>query len=167
MESSILNKFLLALSKTKDALLEDLENEYISIRKIAEGAAEDNHGSASEGLVAVETVINAVFERIGFDVSNYKETKELVNAVEAVRGFVTGKAENAAGTAGAILSDFFLYGDLRDLGIQFARKLRGRPADTTLAVMAGIGVVTEISGLGKWAPSVLKQLRRAEDSFPA
>jgi len=84
-----------------------------------------------------------------------------VNAAEAVRGFVTGEAENAAGTAGAILSDLFLYGDLRDLGIQFARKLRGLPADTTLAVMAGIGVVTEISGLGKWAPSVLKQLRRA------
>ena len=99
MESSILNKFLLALSKTKDALLEDLENEYISIRKIAEGAAEDNPGSASEGLVAVETVINAVFERIGFDVSNYKETKELVNAVEAVFKLADGIADDVKAIA--------------------------------------------------------------------
>ena len=99
MESSILNKFLLALSKTKDALLEDLENEYISIRKIAEGAAGDNSGSATEGLVAVETVINAVFERIGFDVSNYKETKELVNAVEAVFKLADGIADDVRAIA--------------------------------------------------------------------
>ena len=83
------------------------------------------------------------------------------NAAETVRGFITGEAESAAGTAGAILSDLFLYGDLRDLGIQFTRKLRGQPVDAPLAVMAGIGVATELSGLGKWGPAVLKQLRRA------
>lgn len=93
MEPSFLNKFLIALAKTKDALLEDLENEYISIRKIAESAAE-GCDSASEGLVAVETVINAVFERIGFDVSNYKETKELVDAVEAVFKLTDGIADD-------------------------------------------------------------------------
>lgn len=83
------------------------------------------------------------------------------SAAETVRGFVTGESETAAGTAGAILSDLFIYGDLRDLGIQFTRKLRGQPVDTPLAVLAGVGVATELSGLGKWGPSVLKQLRRA------
>lgn len=83
------------------------------------------------------------------------------NAAEAVKGFVTGRAESAAGTAGAVLSDLFLYGDLRDLGIQSVRKFRGLPVDTFLTVISGIGVATEISGLGKWAPPVLKQLRRA------
>jgi len=98
MESSILNKFLLALAKTKDALLEDLENEYISIRKIAEDSA-DNSATASDGIVAVETVINAIFERIGFDVSNYKETKELVEAVEAVFKLADGIADDVKAIA--------------------------------------------------------------------
>lgn len=98
METSILNKFLMALAKTKDALLDDLENEYISIRKIAEDESND-YDSASDCLVAAETVINAVFERIGFDITNYKSTQSLVDAVEGVFNITDGIADDVKAIA--------------------------------------------------------------------
>ena len=82
------------------------------------------------------------------------------NARDAVKGFVTGEGRNSASIAGAVASDLFVYGDLRDLGIQGYRKLRGLPVDVVLTTVAGIGVLAELSGLTGTAPALLKNLYR-------
>ena len=82
------------------------------------------------------------------------------NARDAVKGFVTGEGRNSAAIAGAVTSDLFVYGDLRDLGIQGYRKLKGLPVDAVLATVSGIGVLAELSGLTGAAPALLKNLYR-------
>ena len=131
--------------------------------EIAALMAEGSFGEAEDLCCAVigMKLPNAGAANVKLRECRREKSRWGANAAEAVSGFITGESESAAGTAGAILSDLFLYGDLRDLGIQFTRKLRGLPVDTVLAVMAGIGAATEIAGLGKSAPAALKQLRRA------
>ena len=82
------------------------------------------------------------------------------NARDVVKGFVTGEKRNSAAIAGAVASDLFGYGDLRDLGIQGYRKIRGLPVDAVLATVSGIGVLAELSGLTGAAPALLKNLYR-------
>ena len=131
--------------------------------EITAAMAEGAFGEAEELCCAVSgmRLPNAGAANLKLRECRRERSRWGTNAAEAVRGFVTGRAESAAGMAGAMLSDLFLYGDLRDLGVQTARKIRGLPADTALAVMSGIGVVTEVSGLVRLAPAVLKHLRRA------
>ena len=83
------------------------------------------------------------------------------NAMEAVKGFLTGKGNDSASLAGAVASDLTVYGDLRDLGIQGYRKLRGLPVDTFLVTLSSIGLAAELTGLTGIAPSLVKQLHRA------
>lgn len=85
-----------------------------------------------------------------------------INAIEAVRGFITGEGKNVSSVAGAVISDFFLYGDLRDLGIQGFNFILGKPVDKVMVSIAGAGVVTELLVFpGAALPSGVKQLYRA------
>ena len=83
------------------------------------------------------------------------------NAAETVRGFISGKGYSGAALAGAAASDLFLYGDLRDLGIQAYRKIRGLPVDSVTVLLSGIGAAAELAGSVKIPALLVKQLYRA------
>ena len=76
---NITDKIVLLLSKTKDALLQDLEKEFSSVREALEKAAKDSSSSPSgfkDALVSIDKiggdykkVVDAVFARVGLDLS--------------------------------------------------------------------------------------------------
>jgi hypothetical protein len=61
-------------------------------------------------------------------------------AGDVVAGAVTGRADNPSQMAGAITSDFFVLGDLRDIGVQGARWVNGEPVDVFVLTLSGVGV---------------------------
>lgn len=83
------------------------------------------------------------------------------NAAEAVKGFVSGRGHSGAALAGAAASDLFLYGDLRDLGIQAYRRIRNLPVDSVTVLLSGIGAAAELAGSVKIPALLVKQLYRA------
>ena len=82
-------------------------------------------------------------------------------ALDTARGFLTGEGENSAAIAGAILSDLWLYGDLRDLGIQAYNKIKGRPVDRVMVAIAGVGAFSELLGFAGSIPAMVKYFYRA------
>lgn len=85
MEATILSKVLLVLSNTKYALLQDLEREFVSIRGQAEKAGSD--------FEAAEVFVEAVFARIGFDISHIEETRELKDLLKGLFKLMDGLDE--------------------------------------------------------------------------
>ena len=83
------------------------------------------------------------------------------SALDTARGFLTGEGENSAAIAGAILSDLWLYGDLRDLGIQAYNKIKGRPVDRVMVAIAGVGAFSELLGFAGSIPAMVKYFYRA------
>ncbi|WP_320056543.1 hypothetical protein [Desulfuromonas thiophila] len=75
-------------------------------------------------------------------------------------GFVTGNGGSTEALAGAISSDMFIWGDLRDLAEQGCLKISGDDADPVVAALAGIGLLTEAVDAADWAPAVLKAFRK-------
>lgn len=82
-------------------------------------------------------------------------------ALDALKGFATGHGDNSAALAGAAASDLFIYGDVRDLGIQFYRKLRGLPVDSVIVALFSVGLAVELTGFVDSVPALMKMLHRA------
>lgn len=73
----------------------------------------------------------------------------------AGQGFLTGQGESVAHIGGAITSDFFLYGDLRDFGKESYHYVNGQEVDEFLFVLSGIGLALAVgtySTVGGAAP---------------
>jgi hypothetical protein len=88
---------------------------------------------------------------------------------KALEGIVQGKSDETIGQVSAGISDFFLFGDIRDLTIEGYHHLTGQKVDKVLVGLSTIGVVatgaTVLSG-GSSAPvkggvSVLKFVKKA------
>lgn len=60
---------------------------------------------------------------------------------KALEGVILGKSDETIGQVSAGLSDFFLFGDLRDLTIEGWHHLTGKEVDTVLVGLSTIGVV--------------------------
>ncbi len=58
-----------------------------------------------------------------------------------IKGIWTGKSDETAGMISAGVSDFFLFGDLRDLTIEGYHHLKGEEVDKVLVALSSIGVV--------------------------
>lgn len=71
-------------------------------------------------------------------------------ARSGAQGFITGDVEDAASLAGSTLSDFTLYGDLRDFGRQAGNYAMGREVDEFVLglSMVGLGVTAATVGSG-------------------
>ncbi len=61
-------------------------------------------------------------------------------ATEFASGFVDGEASTGAGVAGAMVSDFTVVGDARDLWEQYQRYTKGEPVNELIVTLAGVGV---------------------------
>ena len=59
-------------------------------------------------------------------------------------GAVSGKVYDTFSGIGAIASDFFVWGDIRDLGIQTWRFLKNEKTDAIVAVLSGVGLFLSI-----------------------
>lgn len=71
-------------------------------------------------------------------------------------GFINGSADSGSGVAGAIVSDFTVVGDGRDLWDQYQLYDKGEPVNELIITLAGVGVgltaATVVSG-GTAAPA--------------
>lgn len=84
----------------------------------------------------------------------------LRRAKDAGLGALTGRGETLERLVGAVASDFFLVGDLRDLVIQGGRQLLDGESDEVIVLLSVAGVVTTLAPEIDWVPSVLKAARR-------
>ena len=82
------------------------------------------------------------------------------NALDVIKGFATGAGDNSASLAGAAAADLFVYGDIRDLGVQLYRKVRGLPVDSVIIALSAAGVAVGVTGLADSLPALMKMLHR-------
>lgn len=61
-------------------------------------------------------------------------------ASEFASGFVDGEASTGVGVAGAMVSDFTVVGDARDLWEQYQHYAKGEPVNELIVTLAGVGV---------------------------
>jgi hypothetical protein len=90
---------------------------------------------------------------------------------DLARGAVTGAGTGIIGEdgpepsiellLGAIATDLFVIGDIRDLIIQGSRYARGQMTDPVLVALSGVGLVTTLAPEIDWVPSLLKAARKA------
>jgi len=59
-------------------------------------------------------------------------------------GAITGKVWDTFSGIGAIVSDFFVFGDIRDLGIQTWKFLKNEKTDVIVATLSGIGIFLSV-----------------------
>ena len=59
-------------------------------------------------------------------------------------GAVTGRVYDTFSGIGAIVSDFFIWGDIRDLGIQTWRFIKNEKTDVIVAVLSGVGIFLSV-----------------------
>lgn len=55
-------------------------------------------------------------------------------------GFISGKGQETSGVAGALVADFTVVGDVRDLNEQYGRYQQGLPVNQLVTSLAGVGV---------------------------
>ena len=66
-------------------------------------------------------------------------------ARRAVQGFIKGDGTSVEELGGAIVSDFFLWGDVRDLTKQGYYKIKGKETDPVVAGLAAVGIATSLA----------------------
>lgn len=79
-------------------------------------------------------------------------------------GAVTGRVWDTFSGIGAIVSDFFVVGDIRDLGIQTWKFLTNKKTDSIVAVLSGVGIFLSVQPYAdvsvSFAKNSVKYLRR-------
>ena len=110
--------------------------------------AQDSYSEADEYL--------AYFMQFDY-VKNSKQAQDLYHKIEQKRssltykskkvleGIRTGTSDELSGQLGAIGSDFFLIGDLRDLWIQGKHYFKNEEVDNVILALSGIGIVASAS----------------------
>ena len=66
-------------------------------------------------------------------------------ARRTVNGFIKGDGTSVEELGGAIVSDFFLWGDIRDLAKQGYYKIKGEETDPVVAGLAAVGIATSVA----------------------
>jgi hypothetical protein len=79
-------------------------------------------------------------------------------------GAITGKVWDTFSGIGAIVSDFFVFGDVRDLGIQTWKFFTNKKTDSIVAVLSGVGIFLSVQPYAdvsvSFAKNSVKYLRR-------
>ena len=76
---------------------------------------------------------------------NKKRTAFWNRAYRAGKGFVVGDGVSLEELSGAMVSDFLLWGDIRDLAKQGYYKATGKETDPVVAALASVGVLTSLA----------------------
>jgi len=79
-------------------------------------------------------------------------------------GAITGRVYDTFSGIGAIVSDFFVWGDIRDLSIQSWRFLKDEKTDVIVAVLSGVGIFLSAKPfadvIASYAKNTFKYLKR-------
>lgn len=79
-------------------------------------------------------------------------------------GAITGRVWDTFSGIGAIVSDFFVFGDVRDLGIQTWKFFTNKKTDSIVAVLSGVGIFLSVQPYAdvsvSFAKNSVKYLRR-------
>ena len=76
---------------------------------------------------------------------NRKRTSLWNRSKRAAKGFVVGEGTSIEELGGAVVSDFLLWGDIRDLAKQGYNKITGKETDPVVAALAAVGVGTSVA----------------------
>ena len=95
-------------------------------------------------FTAVSVVAHAEVQVLR-DKIHEKRTGFWNRAYRAGKGFVIGDGVSTEELGGAIVSDFLLWGDIRDLAKQGYCKVMGKETDPVVAALASVGVLTSLA----------------------
>ena len=93
---------------------------------------------------------------------NRKRTAFRNRAYRVVRGFVVGEGISVEELSGAVVSDFLLWGDIRDLAKQGYYKVTGKETDPVVAALASVGVLTSLASF--WPADPAEPVEVAADA---
>ena len=80
--NTVVSKILLLLNKVKEALIQDLQKEFVQVREaVANMNLESEDKSMSDYVDGMCNIVDAVFARVGYDISHYKNLDELKEIV--------------------------------------------------------------------------------------
>jgi len=125
------------LAASKDAITADYYN-----KRVGELVAECDLATA-ESYVAVGKAQDL---RLSPEVQEAYADSEALHqqafcvASQAGAGFLTGEGASAGHIGGAVLSDFLVYGDLRDITVQTYNYASGSDVDEFILIISGIGL---------------------------
>lgn len=80
---------------------------------------------------------------------------------DAGRGAVTGQGDSLESLIGAVGTDLFVVGDVRDLAIQGTRLMVDGEADPVILALSGAGIALTAAPQVDWAASILKIARKS------
>jgi len=80
--------------------------------------------------------------------------------LDAGRGVLTGRGDNVASLSGAVVSDLFVFGDVRDLSIQGANALQGETVDPVIVALSAAGLALTAAPELDIGASLLKAARK-------
>lgn len=84
----------------------------------------------------------------------------LRKAREVGLGALTGRGDSLERLVGAVGSDLFLVGDLRDLTLESFKQVTGGDPDEIVVLLSTAGVVTSLAPEIDWAPAVVKAAKK-------
>ncbi len=91
----------------------------------------------------------------------YKKKKKFKSIAN---GAITGRVYDTFSGIGAITSDFLVWGDIRDLGIQTWKFLKNEKTDAIVAVLSGVGIFLSVQPYAdvtvSFAKNSIKYFRR-------
>lgn len=76
-------------------------------------------------------------------------------------GALTGRADSLEGLVGAVATDLFVVGDIRDLLIEGGRLVLDGETDELILALSVAGIVTTLAPEIDWVPSLLKVARKS------
>ncbi len=79
---------------------------------------------------------------------------------EAARGALTGTGASTPAITAALVTDLFVFGDVRDLVIQTARYARGEAVDPVIVALSGLGLGLTVAPAVDAGTALLKLARR-------
>ena len=105
---------------------------------------EEKYAQAAEYLdffMQFDYVINNEKAQKLHEALEQKRNSMAYQSQKAVEGVFQGKSDETIGQVSAGISDFFLFGDLRDLTIEGYHYIKGEEVDNVLVGLSSIGVV--------------------------
>lgn len=87
--NQILEKIAVLLQKIKDALIHDLEEEFISVREAIVKIDDPDNNDSKELVKYMEArmnIVDAIFARVGYDISHYESLNDVRKLVEELIG---------------------------------------------------------------------------------
>lgn len=150
--NSFVDKILLLLDKTKDALIEDLKKEFISVRTaLDENAKTEEAFKLKSEFSKKVNIIDAVFAKVGYDISHYEQLGNLKTQVLSLLDTIDNLTEDVKELSNSYTSDGKLdgqeVGDFLDSAVPHVQTLLS--IVKTLADIEWERVADEIYGAGK------------------